>query len=233
MANSVSLDYERLFGASFASAKINIGGIPNLVDGSNTIIGMMTSELAFGAGNNWNTPLESQQQDNLSNQLQAGGTILTGAANKLGFNFKNPSYTLRTLEQSIKLWTGSSLPIFSVKMIFVAVREDQDVTGLAASLFAAAAPLKNIQAGASFIKPPLGYAVSGINAQSGTFSVELGNNGQGAWFSASNQVMTDVNFTFSKETIANGNPLYAEGTISFTPFRIVTADVLQSYLGWY
>jgi hypothetical protein len=219
----MAFDYQKLFGSNFSNAQITISGIPTPTGITQDIIGIITSELNFGSGNSWNTPLESAQQSSLSETVQGGGAVLSNLLSGTRFKDLVKPFTLRTIQQSVKIWNGSDLPVFTVKLIFVALAEDDDVRENVAQLMQSVAP-PTASFGSTFLTPPLGYQPSGLKA-SGVISVAIG-----SWFEGHNFVMNNVNFTFSAETIASGNPLYAEGTISFTPYRIISASELSGYI---
>lgn len=195
-------------------SRIVVAG-PNL----GSVNGFITSELSINGSNEFSTPLESQAQKSLSDNLQAAQAV----AGRLGIQ-DFTKFTLQTVEQSVAVWSNSSKPTFSVSLLFIAIKETDDVRTPVANLFKTVYPTFEGFALTSIVKPPLGYLPNGMTA-SGVFTVQVGK-----WFRAPGQIMNSVDFTFSKETIKSGAPLYATGTIQFTPFRMIEAREIANYI---
>lgn len=195
------------------------------IPGVKGVEGIVTGNLAFGISNNFNTPLESQSQQSLSETLGGAQAAASNLAQLLGYKGLGlKPFTLTTVQQSVKTWTGNSLPVFNVPMKFIATKDTDDVRKIHAKLLSTVGSSFESFGLSANISPPLGYLPAGMTAQ-GTIAVSIG-----TWFQATKQVMLNVEFTYSKEVIANGSPLFCEGTISFTPFRIISLKELKGYL---
>lgn len=197
---------------NIANAQIQIAG------GGIKVDGFVSSDISIGGGNSFNNPLESMAQQSLSETLQG----LQSVASKFGYT---GNFTLRSLEQSVLTWTGADIPNFTLRVVFIAIREGDDVRKKALELYKTVYPTSKTAGAATLIVPPLQYLPSGLNAR-GVFTVKVGK-----WFKAYNQVMQNVSFSFSKEVTSNGSPVYCEGEISFRPFRTVTSDTIRQYMG--
>jgi hypothetical protein len=51
----------------------------------------------------------------------------------------------------------------------------------------------------------------------------------GKWFRALNQILLSADFDISRATLPSGVPLYAEGKITFEPYRMITDEEFDSY----
>lgn len=214
------------------NAKVIVAGLSNPFPASNgsfkststQVAGIMAGTLGFGMTNEWGTPLWSQSQAGLSQTVQGVEASVGNAVQRMGFKgFSNPT-TLINANQSVKTWTGSSLPVFNVNLKFIALNESDNVTLAHKALLSSVCPIfSNKSSLSSFIQSPLGYTSTGITAN-GTISVALGQ-----WFKAISQVMISVDMEYSKETLLSGAPLYCEGKISFTPFRMMSYEEILGY----
>lgn len=182
--------------------------------------GYYCDDLSIGGRSVYGNPLESQMQESLSNSIQA----LQGfVSNVTGITYKVPS--LRSIEQSVAVWNSTEKPSFEARLMFVCIREDQDVRKMVMTLYKTIYPTKTPFGGVDFLNAPLGYSpLPGADSTKNTCMVAIGK-----WFKCDRQIVTSVNFSFSKETIANGSPLFATGSISFEPYRMITYDEFKAY----
>lgn len=199
-----------------------------LVTGPNVRVrGLITAPLSISAASRYTNVLESQAQESLSDKISGGlgaaGAALSvmGAGNLAG---SIPSFTLRTAEQSADTYQTSERPSFTVELIFVALRSNDDVRIPVSKLYKATMPTFSKQGAANFLQAPLGYQSKGMSAQ-GTCAVRVG-----TWFQATWQLIKNVSFTFSREVTVNGYPLYASGSITFEPYRMISVDELLGYM---
>lgn len=199
MANN--FDFEKLKNNPYAQV---------LISGSGVLVkGVYTNDLVIRAGNSFDSPLEAGGE-----KVSSGANSLIASANILGADID--AVKLGSLKQSVKNWTGSEIPVFTLDMVFIAIRPGDDVVNMVHQLYATVFPAA--QSSAVSITPPLGYTAGGSGGiQKGGFFVSVG-----TWFRANNQVMKNVNFTFSKEVTPDGKPLYARGSIEFEHYRQMT-----------
>lgn len=225
------LDYSKQF-TNNPNSQVIISGLntpaqtnsPGFKTTATNVAGIIAGPLGFEVSSEYGTPLWSQSQEGLSEQLQGYLAVASGVKKTLTGKGLSHPYTLLNANQSVKTWTGTSLPVFNVPLKFVAFNEDDDVTDAHKALLSAVMPVFTSKNSLSaFMQPPLGYLPSGITA-SGTITVAIGQ-----WFRAVGQVMVTVDMSYSKETLLSGAPLYCEGDISFTPFRIISFQEIQGY----
>jgi len=221
MAQAPHLDYNDLFGVNGLNSRIIISGVYN-----GPVVGVISQELTFSASNAFNTPLESASQQALSETLMGAQAAAGNIAAKLGYKggALSKPFTLRTVEQSVKAWTGSDLPVFNVLLKIVAMKETDDVRAAVANLLSSVSPTFQSFGLSANVAPPLNYLPQGMTAQ-GTITVAIGR-----WFKAHQQVMMSVTPTFSRETIQSGAPLYCDVAISFTPYRMISVTELMGYI---
>jgi hypothetical protein len=200
---------------------------------SNIVTGYMTENIRMGGGNEWNNPFESSVQNAMSEVyskvapiLSKGMSSITGEQETLAFT------SLKSMEQTVVGWTGSKKPSFSVPLVFVATRPTDDVTDpikkLATAVFPSEKRLGSGRIGVGVTQAPLGYGVT--IGQSGLIPKGVVTLKIGRWFFATKQVINNVDWTFSKETIKSGLPFMATVTVDLEPFRAIT---LKEFFGYF
>lgn len=195
---------------------------------------LFQGEFSISGGNSFNTPLASSGLENLSEKINIGKTVIQSAANQIGANVNVGSQVqLKTLSMTSNYWVGSEKPKFTLDLLFIALKRGDDVRDMVEPLYESVFP--TVAKGGIYIRAPFGYNVDSQGQAIGTFAVQLG-----TWFRATKQVMTGVNFTYSKEMIpldgaVNGTeatkfaPLYARGSIAFEPYRDITFNEFKGY----
>lgn len=187
------------------------------------VAGFITSELSFSVSANYGNPLESRGSETLTTLSQQIGA-LAGKVLPPGYIEQYQSATFRSVDTTVSTWASSTRPVFSVNLVFLAVKESDDVRKPVNQLYRTVMPSFQGVLFTDLMRSPMGYSPQGMKS-TGTFLVRIGR-----WFKATQQVMTNVSFTFSKESIASGAPLYATGTITFEPYRMISAKELQEYI---
>jgi len=183
--------------------------------------GWIAGDLQFGGSNSFSEPLASQQQESLNNMIAKFQGVLSTATGK---SFEQP-YSALVFENSNYVWSGSDRPKFTVPMFFVALRPGDDVRANVLTLFKGVFPSASDEGKGRFMSPPLGYlpSIKGTDAK-GTVQVTIGK-----WFQANNLVMRSVEPRFSKETVANGTPLYVELSITFEAYRVMSYNEVAQF----
>jgi hypothetical protein len=224
MANS-SLFYDK-FVTDNQNARVRIVGLGNDARTSDRSFGVeafLADELNLSGGNDFSeAALQQGQQENLNDLAQRLQAVAGAVAGKFGYD-SIPSFTLKTLEQSVSTWKGADRPSFSLRVLFVAVRETDDVTVQVNKLYKGVFPSFQSAGVASVVLPPLNYLPQGTSAR-GTVAVEIGK-----WFRATGLVIKNVSFKFSRSTLASGKPLYADGTVQFQTYRVLSYDEIQQW----
>jgi len=167
---------------------------------------MIDETFSITGSNNWESPFDIEEQ--LSGRA---ATSVKVTKRVLGLG-KHQS-------ASVLSWVGSQKPDFKLGMVFTAIRESEDPRIQVNKLMRAVYPTGS----AGFMKAPLGYKLVKSKG-TGLFAVSIG-----SWFKALSMVMLSVEFNLSKETIETGVPLYAEGSITFTPYQAIYANDMAEY----
>jgi hypothetical protein len=130
----------------------------------------------------------------------------------------------KSLEETTLSYRGTEKPTFSLELLFVAINAKDDPRKSVRLLLEGCFPTVGKTAGE--LLAPWGYQLGENNERSskGKMVVSIG-----TWFTAPNQVLTNVSFNFSKETIKSGVPLYAQGSIQFGPDQQLYAHQISSY----
>lgn len=219
--------------AEFSSYLDNIISNPNaqilISTPVGSVQGFVMGPISIGVSADYNNPLESAAQQQLSEATQNAQSAFKTFANQLGFNGESvPAFSFKTVANSLKQWTNTSPPVFNVPMAFIASKTTDDVRKPTSTLYRTVMPQFQGSGLTTTILAPLGYQgvlnkgqLSAIN----TLTVQIGK-----WFRAPLQVMTSVNFEFATQTLPSGIPLYSAGSVSFTPFRAISAGELTAYL---
>ena len=215
-------------GGSVQQTNLNEGPTANLSNSGRSVEGIILDKVSIGGGADFNNPLESAAQAALDSTLTNVQMGLRAAAAKAGMNSDSiPVLSLKSVAQSISVWTGSERPSFNIPMMFIATRRDQDIREDVKKLLKTVYPTFS---DAGTILPPLGYGSSlgvegALPTAKNTCTIFIGQ-----WFKASQQIMRSVEFSFSPEVHSNNTPLYAIGSIKFEPFRTVSYEEVSGYI---
>ncbi len=133
---------------------------------------------------------------------------------------------LKSLASTAVGYVDSQNPEFQIQVILVATSEAKEAKNYdnarkaLASVYPDTISMGGIQ---GIITPPNGFQIDN-RTENSRVTVEIGE-----WFRATYQVITNVQFTFSKEVTPRGYPLYITGTISFMPDRQISAADMKGY----
>jgi hypothetical protein len=192
-----------------------------ITSGDISLRAVFTGSFAIGGQNTFNSPFDMPALDALSDTADA----LQYYAGKIG-EFKPIS--LRTLDQGVSTWKMSEPLQITVSFIVLALAESDDITGQVLPLYKGVYP--EISENGYLLTPPNKYTPKNVTQRvtqdipDGTFSVAIS-----SWFEGHGFIMDNLNLEFSKETIENGSPLYAEGSVTFKTFRPITYSELKGF----
>lgn len=196
---------------------------------SNAVVGYVTSQLSFGGAADYNNPLDSGKQQALDQTLTKLQTGFGKASELLGFEKGFiPNISLKTVANSLSVWSSSSKPVFNIQMLIIATKPTDNVLNDVKKLLATVYPTFSGDGLKAVINPPLGYTAAAAGAsrgQANTLTIQVGK-----WFRAPFQIMKSVEHTFSQEVIENGSPLYATVSFSFEPTTAISAQEAQEYI---
>jgi len=202
-----------------------------------SVVGWMTNRLAFSGQATFGNPLKDLKEGTGLGQLitKAGKGLefvsqARSVINSARDSNKDSGFlTTKNSIEEISIWQGSDRPIFNVNMFIIAVRPEHDVRVDVKKMLATVYPDFDSFSFGSFIKPPMGYRAS-VDKKNrltlkNSISVQIGR-----WFKATEQVITSVNHEFSNEVTSAGTPLFVEVSISFMPFRAISASEAANYI---
>lgn len=194
-----------------------------------SVISFMTQDFGFGGGNEFNSPFESAGLKSLNEKLNMGiiGAKKVAGAIGLGELVKDVGFIqLQERSMTTLMWLGPSRPTFTLPLVFVTARANDDVRTAVRILLRTVYPTVSKGAGKTErVKPPMGYSpVTG----SGTVTLQIG-----TWLRIRKLVVRNANFTFSKEVVKIGEnltaPLYAVGTMELSPYIQPSIDDVDNY----
>lgn len=167
------------------------------------------AEFAVGNTSEYEDP-STNSKSALVDKLSNAGMKLTGVGSEGGqVSWKQPSTTALN-------WTGSTNPELNLSLVFISTKSSDNVLNIAKKLHTLTYP--SLGSSGLVYRAPLQYTPSTkIGRQptaKGTVAIQIGK-----WFYAVGLVCLSFTPTYSKETIANGTPLYMECELTFRPFR--------------
>jgi hypothetical protein len=210
--------------------------------GGAPVVAYHSVEFSSGASNEYNNPFESEAQEKLSAIANRVLPAASGVVNYFTGKESVPSaqFSLKSFNQTIDSWTKSSKPSFPIKVYFIALRPTDDVRVNMKKVMRGVMPNKGTLSqglGLNVITAPLGFGPQVVIGQSnnnanttvslsvpGTLVVSIG-----TWFKGRGLVLKDAKFTFSKQVIRSGNPLWCEMDLTFNPYRQLSNDEFASF----
>ena len=194
----------------------------------NTIIGFVVDNFSIGGESRYTDLFEpSSDQQALMKAMQATQFGAQTGVSTVSDIFKafgwNPSVGMyfQHISQTTSFYNGTEKPRFDLNMLLIATNCDTDPRIEASMLYDTVYPTEG---NGGLLVPPLGYS-PGFNRVDGTVSIRIGK-----WFKAHNQIITSVQTEYSKQVSRYGFPVYCRVRLSFTPWRLPTADEIKSYL---
>jgi len=154
----------------------------------------------------------------------AGAAAMVG--NSLGADIGN--FTSLSRPATNRRWTSSDPVQFPINFMLISYRDGMDIRKDAAKLFRCVYPAGSATDAVGFdvaMMAPMGYKYS-INEAQNTVTLQVGK-----WFEADGLLVDDVMVEFSREITQNGSPLYANVSLTLSPWRMVYADDIVGYIG--
>jgi len=212
------------------SSDVPVSGKDIIRTGKNmtSVISFMTQDFGFGGGNEFNSPFESAGLKSLNEKLNMGIVGVKKGAEALGLGalVKDMGFIqLQDRSMTTLMWLGPSRPTFTLPLVFVTARANDDVRKAVQILLRTVYPTMTKDGKTERLTPPMGY--NPING-AGTITLQLG-----TWLRIRKLVVRNVNFTFSKEVVKIGDgltaPLYAVGTMELSPYIQPSASDVDNY----
>lgn len=190
--------------------------------GSDRVKGFVQGDFGISVGSDYTTLFDPASTDKLN---LTATRIKTAVQNFTGFDTSKIDIGIKNTAATQNLWLNTTRPRFRLELTFVATKDSDDVRRTVINLYETVLPRLEPRGKSFSIFAPLNYLPTGPTSARGTVTVQVGK-----WFRATRQNMINVSFTFSKEVIASGFPLYATGSIEFEPFRVIGLRDLEGYL---
>lgn len=191
-----------------------------LTKGKRTFRGAIEQDFELGGEAQFDNPFE-QYLDDKSQKLAQG----TAVFNSMFKGFDVSPIQLKTRLNTISLWTGSQRPPIPIPFTVVRRRMSQpSVTSITSYLISQTFPESTEPALTGFLTAPGGYKITDDGNAEGTWIVSVGN-----WFRATGLILRSANFTHSKAVVGDDTPLYATGTLTFEPYRAITASEFRAW----
>lgn len=196
------------------------------------VLGYSLSDFAVSGGNQYES--FSNAIDNLASG--ALGQTVGSVVSKARSGIKSIE-TISTIiggqsqftspEETRATWSGSNLPSFQLELQFLCLDSEnpsEDVVTKVNSLMRAVYPDigKANTLNVNIFKAPLGYSSKDNN--NGKFTISIGK-----WFQGTKMVIENISFTYGKELNRNGKPIYANGAITFRPYKMISYKQFVSY----
>lgn len=203
------------------------------------VVGFLQSEITIFGRNELTTLIDTSAQQDFARKANIGRAVAQSSIGQKAFgafgidSTKFQNVSLLNLNQTIGEWTASAKPVFTLNMIFVALRTGDDVRIPCAKLLRTVYPTVATLGSAkginfSTLRAPLNYAPT-IGRGFSTIQI-------GQWFKAPRQVIKEVTFTFSTQVVkldptgSRTAPLFAIATLQFEPFRLLTYPEIRAYI---
>jgi hypothetical protein len=127
----------------------------------------------------------------------------------------------KTIQSTIATWANSDKFVFSLQLRFYATERTIDVRQNVRKFLECTYPLFESDV------PGMVHAPNNYDFTPNTcISVQIGK-----WFKTQPLfLIKNTRWAFSKETITGGNPLYAEGSVQFMSYRMLSAKEVSNFL---
>ena len=195
-------------------------------DGTNDIfVGSVRNDLTIAIGAQYSSFFKIASLDKASEIINQFSIAMGSVSKVTGGSSENlANIQLKTPALTSLVWLGTEAPTFTVPLTILAWREGDNVLKVIKQLYKTVLPTTGtIKGFNALMKAPMGYtAGSAFNEQnpSGTLTIKIG-----TWFSAQHQIMQNVSFDISRiASNSQGEPLYADGAITFRPYRDITFE---------
>lgn len=181
--------------------------------------GFVISEFSLSGQNSFTNLFGARSQEIASDAIRTITSIVNRIQGKGG---KIAQRKLEAIDSTIHSWVGSQRPSMNLSMIFVAIRERDDVRESVKTLMRTVYPTEE----GIFMVAPLGY--SATREGTGTISIQIGK-----WLLINFLVVMSVNATFSQQVVklsdGSTRPLYARVEMTVEPHRLPSIDDIEGY----
>ena len=186
-----------------------------LINRTEVVRAFVTADHTFSTTVNWSAPVDQVAQLGADALISKLPPAIKSAINAVKQTTPVTSYIT-----TIKAYVSTTGPTFTLPLFFVALKEDDDIRQNVLKITDLVYPRS---VGNTLLTPPGGY-LGPVGATRdeppGLISIRIGR-----WFDAIRLfLISDASVTFSKEVIPSGNPLYAKMSVTFTPWKSLSAN---------
>lgn len=209
---------------------------------SGIIKGYLTNDLSWSASNTWEglhsgfSSLKGQEDTMTKIETLASQFISDAAGDvKDAAGIGSGQHAVQGITESIARYTGSQKPTFSFNLLLVSITPDTDIITPIKILLKGCYPRT---AALGTMEAPYGYetgltgGVSDKEGASGSSQATAKNVWSvkaGKWFNCPMLVLDSCNVNFSKQCTPTGKPLFAEVSLVFSAWRLITADEVDTF----
>jgi hypothetical protein len=181
-----------------------------------SVQGFVTSDFSISGSNSFTNAFGAASQE-------AGDKIIrtaTQIGNVIAGNEKIAQRKLQAIDSTIHSWTGSARPSLNIPLIFMTIRETDDVREYVKILMRMVYPTEE----GLFVVAPLKYDGTG----GGTVSLQIGK-----WLMIHGLVVLSVNAVLSQQVVKMSDdstrPLFAKVDMVLEPYKQPTVDDIEGY----
>lgn len=222
-----------------------------------TWTGPISADFSVSASSQYSSPFADSKQG-LHDKLMGLQQTWQNMASRLGIEVGSiPIASMKTLLDSVSVWSGTEKPVFSIPITFIATSYKDNVQAKAVKLVSMIYPSTNpglLQQYTDEIFQKMGGAIGSVTdvkqnkelaKQAAYMRQELVAPGGyapqgttakgtymleiGTWFRATELILQDASMELSKERMPNGHALWATVTVTLTPWRLCTQQEYQRY----
>jgi hypothetical protein len=211
-----SIDIEALVSGREGHSRLQLA-IPKSVlkEGESGVVSGFTSQgFSLTGSASWEGKPVGTSGDGAMNMITTG-------LNSMGTSIAQGSMTTRAA--TVRRWVSSEPAAFQIEFILVAYRQGMDIRKDVGKLFRCVYPDGSGLLGFGMMAP-MGYTPSAGSAQN-TATLKVGK-----WFRADGLLVDDVSAEFSREVTQDGYPLYANVSVSLSPWRMLYGDDMVGFL---
>jgi hypothetical protein len=166
-----------------------------------TIKAFITDDIQVGISAEYNSPFQLEATESFNQFIKkwSGGNV---------------NVSMKSAAQTVKSWVNSTSPTFTFNLAIPSYNDKtKDIRKQVGLLYGCVLPTFSND---FKVYPPNNYkaTLDDWKNPDGTVTISVGD-----WFMAKKQIITEVTFTYSAIVNNYGFPMYAEGSITFCPYR--------------
>ena len=199
------------------------------------IVAFMTGDFSIGGAAEYSDLFRNETIGAVSDFMTKFATVAENVNRRLGLEtIESAPVSLKFVSNTLSFWSNSKKPQFTIDLAIVATKPSDDPRRAVRQLLGTVFPKIKGSGLEGVISAPMNYKpVISDKSKGGAREFQIGNTAVitiGKWFRATSQIITEVKFTFSRVTTETGVPLYAQGSITFEPARMIGDQDIADYI---